>query len=163
LTLGGALRREEGRRSAPKSFINGFLRGPPPRAEGRAAGVSPSFALRVARRPDRAALTGGRSPSPAAAHPPLHPPVSPTGRGAAAAAPEPERGRSCLYRNPSRLTASTICGELLQRRREQVQACAEPDQPALFELREDHRPASDRTAAGRYREPSLFTLLDGEG
>jgi len=51
--------------------------------------------------------------------------------------------------------------ELLQRRREQIEACAEPGQPALFELREDHRPASDRTAAGRYREPSLFTLLDG--
>jgi hypothetical protein len=29
-------------------------------------------------------------------------------------------------------------------------------QPALFELREDHRPASERTAAGQFREPSLF-------
>jgi hypothetical protein len=51
--------------------------------------------------------------------------------------------------------------DVLQRRREQIEACAEPEQPALFELREDHRPASDRTAAGRYLEPSLFTLLDG--
>ena len=53
--------------------------------------------------------------------------------------------------------------EVLQRRREQLEACAAPEQPALFELREDHRPASDRTAAGRYRAPSLFTRLDGEG
>jgi hypothetical protein len=51
--------------------------------------------------------------------------------------------------------------DVLRRRREQIEACAEPEQPALFELREDHRPASDRTAAGRYLEPSLFTLLDG--
>jgi hypothetical protein len=53
--------------------------------------------------------------------------------------------------------------DVLQRRREQIDACAEPQQPALFELREDHRPASDRTAAGRYLEPSLFTLLNEEG
>jgi hypothetical protein len=53
--------------------------------------------------------------------------------------------------------------DVLQRRREQLEACAEPEQPALFELREDHRPASERSAAGRYGEPSLFTLLDGEG
>jgi hypothetical protein len=52
---------------------------------------------------------------------------------------------------------------LLRRRREQIEACAEPEQPALFELKEDHRPASERSAAGRYREPSLFTVLDGEG
>ena len=36
-------------------------------------------------------------------------------------------------------------------------------QPALFELHEDRRPPSDRTAAGRYLEPSLFTLLDEQG
>ena len=53
--------------------------------------------------------------------------------------------------------------EILQCRRDQIQACAEPGQTALFELREDHRPASDRSAAGRYLEASLFTLLDGEG
>jgi len=34
---------------------------------------------------------------------------------------------------------------------------AEP-QPTLFALREDHRPAGDRTAAERYSEPSLFTV-----
>jgi hypothetical protein len=32
-------------------------------------------------------------------------------------------------------------------------------QPALFALREDHRPAGERAAAERYREPSLFTVL----
>ena len=29
-------------------------------------------------------------------------------------------------------------------------------QPTLFELKEDARPASERTAAGRYAEPTLF-------
>ena len=33
-------------------------------------------------------------------------------------------------------------------------------QPALFTLREDHRPAGERNAAERYREPSLFTMLE---
>ena len=53
--------------------------------------------------------------------------------------------------------------ELLQRRREQRQAAARAALPTLFELKEDCRPAFERTAADRYREPSLFTLLDGEG
>jgi hypothetical protein len=53
--------------------------------------------------------------------------------------------------------------ELLQRRREQRLAAARAAQPTLFELKEDCRPACERTAAGRYSEPSLFTLLDGEG
>lgn len=53
--------------------------------------------------------------------------------------------------------------EVLQRRREQLQAMAKAETPALFELKEDHRPIAERTAAGRYREPSLFTLLDAEG
>jgi hypothetical protein len=46
--------------------------------------------------------------------------------------------------------------ELLQRRRGQLAAAARVEQPALFELKEDRRPASQRTAAGRYSEPSLF-------
>jgi hypothetical protein len=33
-------------------------------------------------------------------------------------------------------------------------------QPTLFTLRKDHRPASELNAAERYREPSLFTVLD---
>ena len=45
-------------------------------------------------------------------------------------------------------------------RRQQMEAWkkAEGKQPALFELRIDCRPQAARTAAGRYREPSL---LDG--
>jgi hypothetical protein len=33
-------------------------------------------------------------------------------------------------------------------------------QPTLFALREDCRPTGERTAAERYREPSLFTVLE---
>lgn len=35
-----------------------------------------------------------------------------------------------------------------------------PEQPTLFELREDHRPPGERNAAERYHAPSLFTLLE---
>ena len=52
--------------------------------------------------------------------------------------------------------------ELLQRRREQLAAAARVEQPALFELKVDCRPASERTASGRYSEPSLFTLSGRE-
>lgn len=43
-------------------------------------------------------------------------------------------------------------------RRQQMEAWkkSEARQPALFELRTDHRPRAERTAAGRYREPSLL-------
>jgi hypothetical protein len=52
--------------------------------------------------------------------------------------------------------------DLLAKRREQLElaTAAEPEQPTLFELKEDCRPVADRTAAGRYLEPSLFSLLD---
>lgn len=53
--------------------------------------------------------------------------------------------------------------ELVQRRREQIRAAAKAVQPALFDLRDDTRPACERTAARRYSEPSLFTLLDAGG
>jgi hypothetical protein len=53
--------------------------------------------------------------------------------------------------------------DLVAKRREQLAAVAKSEQPALFELKEDRRPIADRTAAGRYLEPSLFTLLDEEG
>jgi hypothetical protein len=46
--------------------------------------------------------------------------------------------------------------EILQLRREQKKAHAQAEQPALFELRHDCRPQTDRTPAGRYLEPSLF-------
>jgi hypothetical protein len=51
--------------------------------------------------------------------------------------------------------------ELLQRRREQKAAHARAEQPPLFELRLDQRPSSERTAAGRYLEPTLFSQSDG--
>jgi hypothetical protein len=43
-------------------------------------------------------------------------------------------------------------------RRQQLEAwkIAQPSQPALFELKTDCRPEAERTAAGRYREPTLF-------
>jgi len=53
--------------------------------------------------------------------------------------------------------------ELLRRRREQLEACAKVEQPPLFELKEDCRPEPECSAAGRYREPSLFTVIDREG
>ena len=46
--------------------------------------------------------------------------------------------------------------DLLQLRREQKAAYARAVQPPLFELRLDQRPEQQRTAAGRYWEPSLF-------
>ncbi len=47
---------------------------------------------------------------------------------------------------------------ILELRRAQIEAwkAAQPQQPALFEIREDSRPAAERTAAGRYREPTLL-------
>jgi hypothetical protein len=53
--------------------------------------------------------------------------------------------------------------DLVQRRREQVAAAAKVEQPVLFEMKEDSRPASERTAAGRYSEPSLLAFIEREG
>jgi hypothetical protein len=53
--------------------------------------------------------------------------------------------------------------ELLQRRRAQLAAAAKIEQPALFELKEDCRPLSERTAAGRYSAPSLFASIERDG
>ena len=50
-----------------------------------------------------------------------------------------------------------IWRELVKMRREQLRAIAKVRQLTLFELREDARPESHRTAAGRYLQPSLFT------
>ncbi len=49
---------------------------------------------------------------------------------------------------------------LCQLRRQQVEAWRElrPDQLALFDLKDDARPKPERSAAGRYREPSLLDL-----
>jgi hypothetical protein len=41
-----------------------------------------------------------------------------------------------------------------------AQAKPAEQQPALFTLRADHRSAGERDAAERYREPSLFTVLE---
>ena len=43
-------------------------------------------------------------------------------------------------------------------RRQQIEAWKKTEgrQPALFELRDDHRPSAARTAAGRYLQPNLF-------
>ena len=50
---------------------------------------------------------------------------------------------------------------ILDLRRAQIETwkAAQPQQPALFELREDSRPAAERTTAGRYQEPTLLALL----
>jgi hypothetical protein len=47
---------------------------------------------------------------------------------------------------------------LCELRRQQLEDWkkSEGRQPALFELRTDCRPRAERTAAGRYREPSLL-------
>ena len=49
--------------------------------------------------------------------------------------------------------------DLQQRRREQLAAAAMVEQHALFEFKEDCCAASERTAAGRYSEPSLFAFI----
>jgi hypothetical protein len=48
--------------------------------------------------------------------------------------------------------------ELCELRRQQLEAwkAAQPRQLALFEPKTDCRPAAERTAAGRYQEPTLF-------
>ena len=49
---------------------------------------------------------------------------------------------------------------IVEIRRQQLEAwkAAQATQPALFELKEDVRPAAERTAAGRYQEPTLFNV-----
>ena len=51
--------------------------------------------------------------------------------------------------------------DILSLRREQLRALANAKQPALFELIDDWRPPAERTAAGRFLEPSLFTQSAG--
>lgn len=50
-----------------------------------------------------------------------------------------------------------LWSDIVQLRREQKKAHARAHQPVLFELKEDCRPRGERTAAGRYSEPSLFS------
>ena len=55
-----------------------------------------------------------------------------------------------------------LWSEIVERRRRQIAAhdAAQPRQLALFDLKDDRRPATQRTAAGRYAEPTLFAALD---
>jgi len=50
---------------------------------------------------------------------------------------------------------------LVEQRRAQIQAWrkAQGAQPALFPLHDDCRPKSERTAAGRFQEPTLLAWL----
>ncbi|TXL75130.1 hypothetical protein FHP25_14690 [Vineibacter terrae] len=54
---------------------------------------------------------------------------------------------------------------LLEARRVQLEAweAAQSRQPALFALKVDCRPQPERSAAGRYREPTLLALLRERG
>lgn len=54
---------------------------------------------------------------------------------------------------------------ILELRRQQIEAwkAARPEQPALFDLKTDCRPKVERTATGRYSEPTLLSILDGAG
>lgn len=49
--------------------------------------------------------------------------------------------------------------DILALRKAQMEEAKRVQQPALFTLHEDSRPKPERSAAGRYAEPSLFTLL----
>jgi hypothetical protein len=48
--------------------------------------------------------------------------------------------------------------DILRLRREQLEMQRRAQQPMLFELRDDCRPASQQSAAGRYKEPTLFPV-----
>jgi hypothetical protein len=51
--------------------------------------------------------------------------------------------------------------DIAQLRKEQLAARRQERQPALFpDLPHDRRPAYERTASDRHRQPSFFTLLD---
>ena len=52
--------------------------------------------------------------------------------------------------------------DLCEIRRHQLEAwkAAQPRQLVLFALQDDCRPPAERTAAGRYREPSLWIVMN---
>jgi hypothetical protein len=56
-----------------------------------------------------------------------------------------------------------LWADLVKERRRQKEARAKAKQPTLFELIEDSRPPAERTAAGRYQEPTLFADPEREG
>jgi hypothetical protein len=51
--------------------------------------------------------------------------------------------------------------EICELRRQQLAAvkAARGEQPTLFALKDDCRPAAERTATGRYQEPTLLGLM----
>jgi hypothetical protein len=55
--------------------------------------------------------------------------------------------------------------QICELRRQQLEAwkAAQPKQPSLFELKTDRRPLAERSAAGRYAEPTLFSLSTARG
>jgi hypothetical protein len=48
--------------------------------------------------------------------------------------------------------------EVLKLRREQEKQARQPTQETLFELRQDSRPATQRDAASRFENPTLFKI-----
>jgi hypothetical protein len=48
--------------------------------------------------------------------------------------------------------------EILRLRREQLEVERHVQQPTLFQLRDDIRPASQQTAGGRYEQHMLFKV-----
>jgi hypothetical protein len=53
---------------------------------------------------------------------------------------------------------------LCELRRQQLEAwnAAQPSQPALFEMKAHFRPAAERAAVGRYREPTFLAVMAGD-
>jgi hypothetical protein len=50
----------------------------------------------------------------------------------------------------------------LRRRQIEARRLAQPQQLALFELRVDSRPEPERTASGRYEQPTMLELMRSE-
>ena len=48
--------------------------------------------------------------------------------------------------------------DIVRLRREQIEAERHMQQPTLFEVRNNSRPASQQTARGRHGEPTLFKV-----
>jgi hypothetical protein len=48
--------------------------------------------------------------------------------------------------------------DIVRLRREQTAGAHQKQEATLFDLRYDCRPASQQTAAGRYKEPTLFEV-----
>ena len=86
----------------------------------------------------------------------------PNGRGLSrGAAPRARKGSRAIARRRPRSPRSGrryLWRDLVALRRAQATPAAE--QPALFTLREDHRPAGECNATERYSEPNLFTALE---